>query len=189
MENQRIKTCTKCKDAKPEGDFYKQKKSPDGFHAHCKSCRSEYDRRLRETAEDRRPLVESKKCKHCGEIKPSRMFACNATCVDRLYPYCRACQRLRDKERWKKSAKEASRLRQFGLTPGAYDRMYEDQCGLCWICQQEETCSDGRSLAVDHCHATGKVRGLLCSKCNRAIGSFGDDPDVIARAAEYLRRN
>lgn len=62
--------------------------------------------------------------------------------------------------------------------------MYDSQMGLCSICQKPEC---NIKLAVDHDHETGKVRGLLCKRCNMAIGLLDDDPHVVTRAALYLK--
>lgn len=79
--------------------------------------------------------------------------------------------------------------RDFGITLAEYDAMFEAQDGLCAICQQPETCTYKgtlKRLAVDHCHTTGQVRGLLCRQCNTALGSFGDDVELLMRAINYL---
>lgn len=76
-------------------------------------------------------------------------------------------------------------LRSFGITAAEYDRMLEDQGGKCGICRLD--CTSGRRLAVDHCHETGRVRGLLCGNCNHGLGKFLDDPGLLDRAAMYLR--
>lgn len=73
----------------------------------------------------------------------------------------------------------------FGITLEDYNSMIEKQGGVCAICGKEEP-YNGYSLSVDHCHATGKVRGLLCSNCNRAIGLFKDSLEVIEKAISYL---
>jgi hypothetical protein len=66
-----------------------------------------------------------------------------------------------------------------------YRDMLATQDGKCAICGGEPF---GRRLDVDHDHESGRVRGLLCSKCNSGIGSLNDDPDLIDKAAAYLRR-
>lgn len=81
--------------------------------------------------------------------------------------------------------------RHYGITLEDYERMFDEQNGVCAICGNEETRVDHRSgknsrLAVDHCHKSNKVRALLCAHCNNALGSFDDDLDVIARAVVYL---
>jgi hypothetical protein len=66
-----------------------------------------------------------------------------------------------------------------------YDALLRQQEGRCAVCLREP---GSRRLAVDHDHDTGSVRGLLCFKCNRAVGCFNDDPSNCLRAAEYLTR-
>jgi hypothetical protein len=75
-------------------------------------------------------------------------------------------------------------MRTYQLEPGEYDRRLQEQGGGCKICGKPPK---KRRLDVDHCHGTGKVRGLLCSACNRGIGYFGDNPDLVSAAAAYLR--
>lgn len=74
-------------------------------------------------------------------------------------------------------------VKKFGLTKEQYLQMHKAQGGTCAICKQEEI---GRRLAVDHCHTSGKVRGLLCAGCNTALGQMNDDPTLLRRAMEYL---
>ena len=75
-----------------------------------------------------------------------------------------------------------------GLTPAQYDQMLEAQGGVCAACGTPEV---GRnqygvvSLAIDHDHATGAVRGLLCMRCNRALGLLGDSLGTISRLLAY----
>lgn len=76
-------------------------------------------------------------------------------------------------------------LRRYGITHAQYENMYRKQGGKCKICREPVNVA-GRRLAVDHCHNTGKVRGLLCNKCNSGIGWFRDDPALLRRAAGYL---
>src|SRR6266567_3377847 len=73
--------------------------------------------------------------------------------------------------------------RKYGITWDEYQEMFESQKGLCAICQGVE---EGRMLSVDHDHETGKVRGLLCGSCNRALGLFKEDPELLDIAKEYV---
>lgn len=77
--------------------------------------------------------------------------------------------------------------RQFGIGAIEFDALLEKQGGHCAICPAEVGAKGGRRLAVDHCHQTGKVRGILCSECNLGLGKFRDDLSLIERAAQYLR--
>lgn len=95
---------------------------------------------------------------------------------------------------WQRNAKklrERSLRSAYGIGIDDYDRMLSEQREVCAICGNPETAmhrsSIVRRLCVDHCHKTGHVRGLLCAKCNRAIGLFADDPNILHRAIDYLR--
>jgi catalase len=91
----------------------------------------------------------------------------------------------RNKERVSKYRKENyKRAYKFGknLTFAERDQMIQNQLGLCIICSDQL-----KDPHVDHCHKTGKVRGILCPKCNFGLGNFNDDPSRIEAAAAYLR--
>lgn len=70
------------------------------------------------------------------------------------------------------------------MTEGDFDSMLESQGGACAICRTKEP--GGRNWCVDHCHDSGKVRGILCLECNAGLGKFKDNPDFLRRAIEYL---
>jgi hypothetical protein len=77
----------------------------------------------------------------------------------------------------------------FGIGVSEYADMFSAQGGVCAICSEPETmirCGSAVPLSVDHCHETGAVRGLLCSKCNMAIGHLNDNPFLARAAADYL---
>jgi hypothetical protein len=83
------------------------------------------------------------------------------------------------------------KLKIYGLSVEDYDSLLNKQNGVCAICEQKETVLDGVSgkvkmLSVDHCHDTGKVRGLLCSACNTGIGLARHDPEILRSAISYL---
>lgn len=103
-------------------------------------------------------------------------------------------QRLSDKKKaWKERnvARLASYSRRhhlqtkFGLTTEDYDRKLAEQGGVCAICGTDDT-SPWDWFCIDHDHATGKVRGLLCRACNTSIGQVSDDPERLRKAAAYL---
>ena len=74
----------------------------------------------------------------------------------------------------------------YGVTPDDYERMLEMQNGRCAICRSPADTSFHKRLCIDHNHETGAVRGLLCSKCNSAIGLLNDSPELMYKAAEYV---
>lgn len=90
-----------------------------------------------------------------------------------------------------KARYQRARLREFGMTKQDYDLLLEKQEGRCAICRAEH--NDSRNLskdsfAIDHDHSTGKVRGLLCFRCNTSIGGMRDDAALLRSAADYIER-
>lgn len=78
-----------------------------------------------------------------------------------------------------------NRLRRTGVTDEQYQLKLLEQEGVCAICK--EVCT--KALAADHCHVTGKFRGLLCNNCNRGIGHLKDSPELLENAIRYLRKD
>lgn len=78
--------------------------------------------------------------------------------------------------------------RTYGISLEEYYKLIEYQGGGCAVCGRKQE-PDGRKLSIDHDHTTGKVRGILCYSCNKALGLFYDIPERLDKAAEYLRLN
>jgi len=76
--------------------------------------------------------------------------------------------------------------RRYGLSGSQYEQLERDQAGQCLGCKQFSQSAKFPRLLVDHCHAAGQVRGLLCYSCNLALGKFGNDPRLLAKARAYL---
>ena len=132
----------------------------------------------------------TKVCTKCRKEKPLSAFSVRHTRGGKPLAQCKVCcrEKLR-KWRDKNPVAEAlSRRKQcvkkFGISVGDYERLFFLQGGVCAICREVNT--DNRMLCVDHSHTTGKIRGLLCTTCNAAIGMLGDGPDGIRAALRYL---
>lgn len=147
-------------------------------------------------------------CPVCGEgFTPYRDYqrACSRKCREKL-PDSRARARdyqSRDEVRERKNAarrvatnparREVNRRdllkRAYGLTVEQFDAMLAAQNGVCVLCGEAPNPDGVRAasrLHVDHDHETGRVRALLCNHCNRGIGAFRDDPDLMQRASLYV---
>ncbi len=130
-----------------------------------------------------------KHCRYCEQDKPSAHFSPHPHTTDRLSNKCKDCVSAYNKLRHAKKTREELDLlnakrranrntwktdrkkhfkRAYGITVENYETMLVNQNGVCKICNKP--CKSGKSLAVDHCHETGKVRGLLCAKCNTNLG-------------------
>ena|SRR3990167_9839002 len=84
------------------------------------------------------------------------------------------------------SSRNAYLKRTYGISQKIYKAMLKDQAGVCFICHRPP--KPGKVLHIDHDHATGRVRGLLCWKCNKQVIGRNRDPEIHTRAATYLRR-
>ena len=74
----------------------------------------------------------------------------------------------------------------YGITLADQERMLVEQGGRCAICRTDRWGGQYNSPVIDHCHATGKVRGILCQRCNVGLGKFGDSPHLLDAATRYL---
>jgi hypothetical protein len=79
------------------------------------------------------------------------------------------------------------RFKKFNITPEDYDKIFNEQKGCCAICGKHQL-EFKLKLAVDHCHTTGKIRGLCCSNCNLVIGHAHDNVEVLKNAIKYLSK-
>ncbi len=91
----------------------------------------------------------------------------------------------------KEKEKNYRMIRKYGLTLGQVTKMLEAQDYRCYICgvRADEIEGDRKWLGVDHCHNSGGIRKMLCDKCNRGLGYFGDNPDVMRKAVDYLEEH
>ncbi len=98
-------------------------------------------------------------------------------------------------DKYRESQRTSHRNRFFkslGITVADYDRMFFEQQGRCWICSAESAThktSPEKRLVVDHDHFDGTIRGLLCQKCNKALGLFNDDLSLVVKAVHYLTKH
>lgn len=128
-----------------------------------------------------------KYCTKCKLTLPVGRFGKKANDPDLYRSSCNQCL-----AEYRRNAYGKRSIRSlYGLSPEQYAAMLARQAGKCLVCGLPERGKRGQrkfSLAVDHCHATGVVRGLLCNKCNLGIGNFDDDPARLEAAAAYIRR-
>lgn len=129
-------------------------------------CRGQYGNEQR-----RARVLRERRCR-CGALPTNR----------KGLPNCADCRR-RSKERQAR----ARSLRPYGISIDDYERILAEQRGGCAICHSE-TPGRGQVFCVDHCHVSGQVRGLLCLRCNTAIGMLQDSPRIAEAATWYLKR-
>lgn len=148
--------------------------------------------------------MPNKMCPKCKELLPTLSFN-KSNRRDGFQTYCRSCHNKMQREKYNSDPlqkikrqirasrrkekdplasrrKELKRL--YNITLEEYAEIFKNQGEVCAICKN--TCSTKKSLSVDHDHETGRVRGLLCNKCNVGLGSFRDSKILLLRASEYL---
>lgn len=112
---------------------------------------------------------------------------------------CKSCSNARhkeyrdsNKEKWRITQRNSAIKVKFGLSPEDYTAKLEDQGGVCYICRKPEVSTwkgKVKHLAVDHCHKSGKIRDLLCVKCNKALGLVDDNIDLLKECIKYLQKH
>lgn len=128
-------------------------------------------------------------CADCLEVKPSAEFYVNyKTRIPTYRRACKVCWRKRSlvqsrKEISRRTAKNWRLQNTYNINLDVYDKMYAEQDGKCFICGEHK-----EVLFVDHNHATGKVRKLLCHNCNSILGLSYESIDILKEAIDYLER-
>ncbi len=196
-----IKHCNKCQQDRSTDLFGKDTRNKDGLQGICEVCR----KAAKQAARDKRRMegnitVPRKTCNKCDTDKPADSFYRDAGIADGLATICKACKdeysvtyRAENRDEYnasmrewranhKEEAKELDLHRTYGLPLETFKKMLSDQGGKCALCFKAP--SGVRPLCVDHCHDTGKVRGLLCYGCNRLMVLI-DNPELLAKAIAY----
>jgi hypothetical protein len=134
-----------------------------------------------------------KECKCCKQTKDKSQFHTATGMSDGYRIVCKSCARNKQLSRpdYEESHRRALLKKQYGITLEEYHYKLKEQDGKCAICGNGETALSKnskrvKSLAVDHCHTTGKVRGLLCHACNMVLGYAKDNVNNLHNAAKYL---
>lgn len=131
-----------------------------------------------------------KLCRKCKTEKPKSDFGFNKHKRDKLNVWCKSCCNKQGRNRTPDYRLNQSYKIQYGITLEDYNKMLEDQNNKCKICGSSKSGTiQHNRLVVDHDHKTGKVRGLLCDKCNRGLGYLGDSIENLEKAVEYLKGN
>lgn len=202
-----MKTCKICDITKPLTEFHKDKSKVDGLNFYCKPChikkQKEYMKKGPKNLVPRQWNKDGKKCSRCKEVKPITEFHKSTLRYDGLDNRCKKCsyelhddwrrnnldkvaagQRAKyakDPERFKDYEKK----RNYGMSSGDFASMLIKQNNKCAICCSSDPGGKG-AFHVDHCHASGIIRGLLCHNCNVGLGHFKSNPEFLQQAVRYL---
>jgi hypothetical protein len=145
----------------------------------------------------------NKICTRCKQLKPINLFPCVSRENRKPRAQCKQCCAEKQRQtyaskpqqyrnyvkkrriKYNNVHKRIANLKTFGLTIEDYETMLKSQNKQCAICGTLQ-CTSGKRLAIDHCHLTGRIRGLLCLRCNQAIGKFNDNYFLLQQAADYV---
>lgn len=159
-----MKPCYTCGIHKEYSEFHLRKGSGDGYHGHCKKCRSEYGRNhYRENTE---AYAEQAKTYYANNKEEIVVYK---------------------KNYYQRKGRPKMLMDAYSLTEEDYNILYVNQQECCAVCKTAGS-SLKRSLAVDHDHITGEIRGLLCNDCNRKFIGHRRNPELYEAAAQYLRQ-
>ncbi len=199
-----MKRCRECKQEKGLNKFNKKPRGKDGLNARCMNCICIYEQEYRNKNTDKE---KSRHKKYRDENKEKIKSA------NKIYRKENRDKELLRQAKWRKSNPKKARaidlrarlrtpkerrnrqlLYKFKISLVEYNELLSNQGGLCAICKRTETSFDKRAnrfrdLCVDHDHITGKIRGLLCGACNKALGLLRDDTDTVENALRYLVEN
>ena len=195
------KYCLRCGLNKELDAFGKDKYRPDGLTSACKQCRNNRSRETRQgykqVNETRTEYRDTKYCPACHITKPSSEFQKDSTQKDGLCGSCKTCKNKHCNDTQLSLGLNGRRngqlKKKYKITLETYNKKLLEQNSVCAICLKAETRIDTKTgqisaLCVDHDHDTGQIRGLLCYKCNSALGMFRDDPIIVNRASNYLNQ-
>jgi Recombination endonuclease VII len=204
------KACRTCHKEKGFSEFQRMRSGY--FVGQCRSCKTKENRARASIRTEAMAMASGKvtsvekKCCKCKVTKPIAGFGFNRSSADGLAGECRACRRdthadyfsdpanVEKMRRWHEKYRadnpgmkriQALKAR-YGLTVERYDGMYQKQEGRCAICGTHAS-ELRKGLVVDHDHATGVVRALLCYSCNFAVGHLKDSPALARKTADYLQ--
>ena len=130
--------------------------------------------------------LSTKRCSKCRTVGGE--FHKNKRQPDGFQNQCKACTAeagRQDYEKHKRKRTSAGLERKYGISLDDYEQMSEDQDHACALCQEPEMV-EGRRMAIDHDHETGRIRGLLCFKCNTSLGRVCDTQAALERLVAYV---
>lgn len=195
-----LRKCPGCNKYLSLENFVKSKNAKNGHGTYCRSCCNEQNKKRRSKKPDKpdhkfrmssdNTLLE-KRCGICQQWKDVAEFGPNGSSLRWICKNCDAARKREDRKNKPTYQKDLFLQRVYGITLEDYNIMLVAQNGVCKACGCPETVLDVRtqtlrSLAVDHDHETGKIRGLLCQGCNQALGSLRENLEKAKSLVRYI---
>lgn len=180
-----LKFCRACEKSKSVLEFHKKQEYPDKRYPRCKDCVKN-----KKYLPEKTCIVDNqKKCSKCEKVKDISCFDKRVNRKSGIQSMCKTCRNSYPKNSDSKKMRNYDLLKTYGITTEDFENLLTLQnncCAICGVNQDTLKTSKKKYLCVDHCHNTGKIRGLLCDKCNRGVGLLGDNVNTLIKAVEYL---
>lgn len=174
------------------------RKNKDGRRSTCKECNNKFyrDKRIKLGLKTIDINPTHKICRCCKIDKPINEIAWTSKIKNLRNNICKKCKnKLQQDKRNKNPIKERLRkIKEYKITEDQYKEMFLSQDNKCAICNNSEKSLTNKgdrfkNLAIDHCHSTNKVRGLLCINCNQALGKVKDNIEILKSMIAYLEKH
>lgn len=198
-----FKICSKCNQNKSLEEFYSDKSKKDGRYTICVDCSRPNANKKKRFRQEENERVKNgiKTCSKCEKIKSLDQFQRANKKRYGLAAFCADCNSVERKEYYKNNINKEKVLQKkwnesnpdkiyaahlkarYGLKWDEYNKLLSQHNNKC------ATCNSDKKLCVDHNHMTGKVRGILCSFCNMALGFAKDDPRILQNLINYLSKH
>lgn len=180
--------CSRCGVFKSWDDFTKNKRGTRGYQSWCRDCFRECAGRQKK----KEYLItdSGRECSECEQFKPWSEFHKRRDLSTGHASHCKSCRKERTRRDTENGSIRNRELgRKYGISLDEYSELVEtqnDRCAICGTKDKGTARGKFRYWSVDHDHATGKIRGLLCQQCNTMLGMAGDSIAILEKAIEYL---
>lgn len=180
------KRCPKCGDTKSRSEFYKDRTTADGLSTYCQICKKAKEKLY---GSNNKELISTRNKAHYASNQAEMNGKVKAYYHENKPAILERRKEIRDND--VDRFRNENLKHNYGISLEQYNEMLDAQGGVCAVCGKPETAKSNfkkrtKVLAVDHDHETGEIRGLLCNKCNTAIGLLNDDISLFDKATRYL---
>lgn len=182
-KNDELLRCSKCGEMKPRECFCRDRRSKSGFARHCKDCHCAHQAKRAAVKSKEHNKVSAaleevsyeKVCRTCKKLLPISMFAKAIGNADYFSNCCKRC------------TSKYHRNRKYGVSTEMLDEMLAVE--TCQMPGCGKKLKEDREKKIDHCHTSGKVRAVLCDRCNRLLGSVEKNLHLIQSMLDYIAKH
>ena len=187
-----MKICTRCNQGKPLSEFVKDKNKKGGYRNQCKECKKEDSSKYYDKVKTDESFISTRK--KYRSLSTTKEYHKNYSREYYHIPEVKEKQKdyremLEIKEKRNQTAIAHNYKKLYGITPEQKNDLIRGQDYKCLGCNKLFDLNDKFDICVDHCHSTGKIRGILCRKCNSILGFADDNQLTLKNLSDYLAKN